>query len=95
MGMFIQPSDLAPFATIDQAKAEMMIEDTEDNRQILRDLFDSTDYTLIEAANDFEGMRFTMASLRSPAVLRRLYNPFRPSWGEPYVQVAQRMRASG
>ena len=29
MGMFIKPSDLAPFATIDQAKAEMMIEDAE------------------------------------------------------------------
>jgi len=52
------------------------------------------DGRLIEAANDFEGTRFSAASLRSPKVLRRLYNPFRPSWGEPYVQIAQRMRAA-
>jgi broad specificity phosphatase PhoE len=30
-------------------------------------------------------------ALRQPAYWRRLVNPFRPSWGEPYREVAARM----
>jgi broad specificity phosphatase PhoE len=48
---------------------------------------------LIEAANRFEGMTFGVGdgSLRRPANWPYLYNPFRPSWGEPYEVIASRM----
>lgn len=52
-----------------------------------------TDDRLIESGNVFEGMRFGVGdgALRRPAVWRHLYNPFRPSWGEPYAEVARRV----
>lgn len=55
-----------------------------------------TDGRLIEAANVFEGQRVAVGdgALRSPRAWRHLYNPFRPSWGEPYEWVAQRMLAA-
>ena len=42
-------------------KRILMIEDTEDNRQILRDLFAATDYELIEAADGAEGLAMARA----------------------------------
>lgn len=56
----------------------------------------ATDGRLIEAANDFEGTTFGVGdgALRRPANWWRLRNPFRPSWGEPYVQIAARMVAA-
>ncbi len=55
-----------------------------------------TDERLIEPANVFEGTTVGVGSgaLRNPANWRYLYDPFRPSWGEPYTQVAARMRAA-
>lgn len=55
-----------------------------------------TDERLLEAENHFEGMRFGVGdgSLRHPAHWRFLWNPFRPSWGEPYVRQVARMRAA-
>lgn len=53
-----------------------------------------TDDRLIEAANSFEGTKFGAASLTSPTNLARLRNPARPSWGEPYLQIARRMLAA-
>jgi broad specificity phosphatase PhoE len=49
---------------------------------------------LIEAANAFEGRRFGVGdgSLRRPQHWRKLCNPFKPSWGEPYQEIAARMR---
>ena len=54
-----------------------------------------TDAGLIEAGNFFEGKKFGVGdgSLRHPSVWPRLVNPFRPSWGEPYAQIAARMLA--
>jgi broad specificity phosphatase PhoE len=52
------------------------------------------DERLIEAGNAFEGTRFGGRSLRNPAVLWRLRNPWLPSWGEPYVEIAARMLAA-
>jgi broad specificity phosphatase PhoE len=51
------------------------------------------DDRLIEAANRFEGMKFGQgeASLRRPGNWPLLRNPFRPSWGEPYDELADRM----
>jgi broad specificity phosphatase PhoE len=56
----------------------------------------AVDGRLIEAANLFEGKAFGVGdgALRTPGAWRHLYNPFRPSWGEPYERVAQRMHAA-
>jgi broad specificity phosphatase PhoE len=55
-----------------------------------------TDERLIEPWNYFEGMQFGMGegSLRRPRHWVHLRNPFRPSWGEPYAQIAARMLAA-
>lgn len=52
-----------------------------------------TDWQLIEAANDFEGLRVSVGdgALRDPRNWGKLANPFTPSWGEPYAQIAHRM----
>ncbi len=55
-----------------------------------------TDTDLIEAANVFEGQRVSVGDgvLKKPTTWRHLYNPLKPSWGEPYVDVAARMRTA-
>jgi broad specificity phosphatase PhoE len=55
-----------------------------------------TEPNLIEAANFFEGKRVGVGdgALRHPRYWPKLVNPFRPSWGEPYEQIAERMRAA-
>jgi broad specificity phosphatase PhoE len=55
-----------------------------------------TDDRLIEAANHFEGLRFGVGdgALRQPSHWFYLRNPFRPSWGEPYAEVAARVLAA-
>lgn len=56
----------------------------------------ATNLDLIEADNIFEGQRVSVGDgvLRQPKTWRHLWNPFRPSWGEPYDVVARRMRAA-
>jgi broad specificity phosphatase PhoE len=49
-----------------------------------------TDQRLIESANLFEGQSHP---LRKPGNWPALRNPFLPSWGEPFDQVADRMHA--
>jgi broad specificity phosphatase PhoE len=53
----------------------------------------ATDGELIEAGNVFEGQRVAVGdgALRQPKAWPHLINPFRPSWGEPYVEIAHRM----
>ena len=55
-----------------------------------------TDERLIEPTNVFEGTTVGVGSgaLRNPVNWRYLYNPFRPSWGEPYRDIATRMLAA-
>ena len=48
---------------------------------------------IIEPTNVFEGTRMRTA-LRNPWNWRHLLNPNRPSWGEPYASMAERMRAA-
>jgi broad specificity phosphatase PhoE len=65
----------------------------------IADAFDleiSLDPRLIEAANHFEGKTFGVGdgSLSRPRHWPYLINPFRPSWGEPYQQLAARMLAA-
>ena len=54
------------------------------------------DPRLIEPWNHFEGMTFGVGdgALRQPAHWPRLWNPFRPSWGEPYAEIEARMQAA-
>jgi broad specificity phosphatase PhoE len=56
----------------------------------------TTDERLIEAANIFEGKSFEPGSgvLKHPASWRHLYNPFKPSWCEPYEEQINRMLAA-
>lgn len=54
------------------------------------------DPRIIEAANALEGQAFGRYNQRLllPRNLRHLYNPTRPSWGEPYRSIVQRMRSA-
>jgi broad specificity phosphatase PhoE len=53
------------------------------------------DDRLIEAANDFQGMKVGGGgALGHPRHWWKLRNPFRPSWGEPYTEIAARMLAA-
>ena len=56
----------------------------------------TTDDRVIEAGNYFEGKTFGVGdgSLRYPKHWPKLVNPFRPSWGEPYREIADRMLAA-
>jgi broad specificity phosphatase PhoE len=56
----------------------------------------SIDDRLIEAGNVFEGKTFGVGdgSLRRPSHWLSLRNPIRPSWGEPYRDIARRMLAA-
>jgi len=60
------------------------------------DLAITTDDRVIEAANVFEGVRvpFTAQTLGRPENWAKLRNPLRPSWGEPFIQIARRMLAA-
>ena len=53
----------------------------------------ATDPRVIEADNVFEGQRVGVGDgvLRQPRAWKHLWNPFTPSWGEPYVDLAERM----
>ena len=54
------------------------------------------DDRLIESENYFAGRPFKVGSslVYNPAAWLHLWNPMRPSWGEPYRQVAARMWAA-
>lgn len=53
----------------------------------------ATDERLIEAENVFQGKTFGIGdgALRRPANWKHVVNPFKPSWGEPYVDQVIRM----
>ena len=53
----------------------------------------ATDPDLIESLNYFEGKRISPGdgALRDPRNWKYLVNPLRPSWGEPYREIAARM----
>ena len=55
-----------------------------------------TDERLVEADNHFEGLTLGVGdgSLLRPRHWRFLWNPFRPSWGEPYSEQVARMLAA-
>lgn len=55
-----------------------------------------TDDRIIESDNVFAGKPFSVSAslLLRPSVWPHMWNPFRPSWGEPYVEIAERMMAA-
>lgn len=69
---------------------------TRESAEPFEQLFDFdavVDERVIEPTNVFEGRRMKKA-LMNPLNWRHLHNPSIPSWGEPYAQVAARMRAA-
>ncbi|QTJ65533.1 histidine phosphatase family protein [Rhodococcus sp. ZPP] len=56
----------------------------------------ATDESLIEAGNEFEGLKVSVGdgALARPRHWWKLRDPFTPSWGEPYLQIAHRMLAA-
>ncbi len=56
----------------------------------------ATDERVIESANHFEGLTFGAGAgaLHHPRHWWRLRNPLRPTWGEPYDEIADRMHAA-
>lgn len=56
----------------------------------------AVDERLIEAENHLQGRRVAGGKglLTDPANWRYFVNPFRPSWGEPYAQIAARVLAA-
>ena len=61
-----------------------------------RGLTPVVDPRVIESANVFEGKRFGVGdgALRKPSAWLHLWNPWKPSWGEPYKEVIARMLAA-
>ncbi len=62
----------------------------------LRGLEVVTDPRVIESTNVFEGQQFGPGrnALRNPSTWRHLWNPLRPSWGEPYRDVTIRVMSA-
>ena len=58
------------------------------------DLEVTLDPRVIEAENAFEGLPVAGGAglLKHPRLYPKMLNPFRPSWGEPYVEIVERMR---
>jgi broad specificity phosphatase PhoE len=56
----------------------------------------TSDDRVIEAGSYFAGLHVAGGEgiFRQPRLYPRLLNPFRPSWGEPYVEIAARMLAA-
>ncbi|HRK45532.1 MAG TPA: histidine phosphatase family protein, partial [Nocardioides sp.] len=54
------------------------------------------DERVIESTNVFEGKRFAggNGALLRPSAWRYLWNPLKPSWGEPYKDVVARMMSA-
>jgi broad specificity phosphatase PhoE len=51
------------------------------------------DERLNEGLNQFQGSRLNLRRIvTDPSIWKLLYNPWQPSWGEPYRDIAARMR---
>lgn len=54
-----------------------------------------TEPRVIEPWNKFKGLRVgPRALLKRPSIALSLYNPSRPSWGEPFADIAGRMNSA-
>ena len=59
-------------------------------------LVPALDERVLESTNVFEGETFGAGkgALLRPGSWKHLWNPFKPSWGEPYVEIVDRMTAA-
>lgn len=72
-----------------------------DTASILADIFNlkensiTTDVRLIESYNYLEGTNMAGGKniIKNPKYWKYLYNPFKPSWGEPYVEIQARIKS--
>lgn len=62
----------------------------------VRGLEVAIDERVIESTNWFQGKTFAPGdnALAHPSAWLKLWNPFKPSWGEPYKEIAARMMAA-
>lgn len=93
MGEYTAEFDLAHLRCSPLERAQETMEPIARRRPELEVVLDER---VIEAGNKLAGRVFTgkLTQLINPAVARHLYNPFKPSWGEPYPQIVTRMRAA-
>ena len=63
---------------------------------LARGLEVTLDERVLESTNVFEGVSFAggARALRNPRLWRHLWNPLKPSWGEPYKDIVSRMMAA-
>jgi broad specificity phosphatase PhoE len=64
---------------------------------LARGLEVTLDERVLESTNVFEGVPFgggAKTLLRTPRLWRHLWNPLKPSWGEPYKDIVGRMMAA-
>ena len=71
-------------------------QETAEPLALARGLEVTLDKRVIESSNKFEGAQFGAGrnALKNPATWRHLWNPFKPSWGEPYKEIVGRMMAA-
>jgi broad specificity phosphatase PhoE len=71
---------------------------TRESAKPIEDLFGvaaQLDERIIEPWNLFKGLRVgPRALLKRPSIALNLYNPAKPSWGEPFVDIASRMNTA-
>jgi broad specificity phosphatase PhoE len=80
-----------PVTTLVASPLERAVETAEIIAAELGTTVTTTDERVTEAGNQLAGLH--RYAVLHPAQWRRLYNPFRPSWGEPFKDIAARMRA--
>jgi broad specificity phosphatase PhoE len=52
-----------------------------------------TEPRVIEPWNKFKGLKVGLSAiLKRPSIALNLYNPSKPSWGEPFAEIADRMK---
>jgi broad specificity phosphatase PhoE len=85
----LEPADITYIAASSLARAQ----ETAAPVAAAKRLDVTTDDRVIEAGNKFEGMKVAVGDgvLRQPRHWPKLRDPFRPSWGEPYLDIAHRM----
>lgn len=89
---YLAPRDLAALYTSPLQRARETVAALEQRTGLTAEV----DPRLIESRNEFQGTVVDIgpALLLHPEIWRHLWNPFRPSWGEPYREVAARMLAA-
>lgn len=89
---YLQDRDIVHLVSSPLERAQQTIEPLAEAARLPVTLDDR----VIEADNDFEGMTVgaNPRDLLHPRFWPKLINPIKPSWGEPYTEVATRMRAA-